>query len=86
VTRTSRFAIASTLVVGVVALVPGRAPNAASAGPTIEQFLAPGTPIVFTDDTHEPLLHKRYLYAFNRLEGFIARVLKGDAVRTTAGR
>jgi len=41
--------------------------------------------IVFTDDTHEPLLHKRYLYAFTRLEEFISRFLKPDAVRTTAG-
>ncbi len=35
--------------------------------------------IVFTDDTHEPLLHKRYLYVFNRLEEFIGRYLKGHA-------
>jgi len=42
--------------------------------------------IVFTDDTHEPLLHKRYLYAFNRLEEFIGRFLKGAAPRSTAGR
>jgi dipeptidyl aminopeptidase/acylaminoacyl peptidase len=42
--------------------------------------------IVFTDDTHEPLIHSRYLYAFNRLEEFIGRFLKGDAVRTTAGQ
>jgi dipeptidyl aminopeptidase/acylaminoacyl peptidase len=41
--------------------------------------------IVFTDDTHEPLLHKRYLYAFNRLEEFIGRFLKGEPARTTAG-
>ena len=34
--------------------------------------------IVFTDDTHEPLLHKRYLYVFNRLEEFIGRYLKGS--------
>ncbi|HMF96193.1 MAG TPA: prolyl oligopeptidase family serine peptidase [Vicinamibacterales bacterium] len=42
--------------------------------------------IVFTDDTHEPLLHKRYLYAFNRLEEFIGRFLKGAAPRSTAGQ
>jgi len=42
--------------------------------------------IVFTDDTHEPLLHKRYLYAFNRLEEFIGRFLKGPAPRSTAGQ
>jgi dipeptidyl aminopeptidase/acylaminoacyl peptidase len=42
--------------------------------------------IVFTDDTHEPLLHKRYLYVFNRLEEFIGRYLKGTPARTTAGQ
>jgi hypothetical protein len=40
--------------------------------------------VVFTDDTHEPLLHKRYLYAFNRLEEFLGRFLKNNGVRTTA--
>ena len=42
--------------------------------------------IVYTDDTHEPLLHKRYLDAFNRLEEFIGRFLKGAAPRSTAGQ
>jgi dipeptidyl-peptidase 4 len=42
--------------------------------------------IVFTDDTHEPLLHSRYLYEFNRLGEFIGRYLKGAAARSTAGR
>ena len=41
--------------------------------------------IVFTDDTHEPLTHQRYLYAFNRLEEFLGRFLKGAPARTTAG-
>jgi dipeptidyl-peptidase-4 len=41
--------------------------------------------IVYTNDTHEPLLHKRYLYAFNRLEEFISRFLKGTPPRSTAG-
>jgi dipeptidyl-peptidase 4 len=41
--------------------------------------------IVFTDDTHEPLLHKRYLYVFNRLEEFLGRYLKGTPPRSTAG-
>jgi dipeptidyl aminopeptidase/acylaminoacyl peptidase len=41
--------------------------------------------IVFTDDTHEPLTHQRYLYAFNRLEEFIGRFLKAAPARTTAG-
>jgi dipeptidyl-peptidase 4 len=42
--------------------------------------------IVFPDDTHEPLLHSRYLYAFNRLEEFIGRFLKREPARTTAGQ
>jgi dipeptidyl aminopeptidase/acylaminoacyl peptidase len=42
--------------------------------------------IVFTDDTHEPLLHKRYLYAFNRMEEFLGRFLNGSAPRSTAGQ
>ena len=41
--------------------------------------------IVYPDDTHEPLLHKRYLHAFNRLEEFIGRFLKSEPARTTAG-
>jgi dipeptidyl-peptidase 4 len=42
--------------------------------------------IVFTDDTHEPLLHQRYLYAFNRMEDFLGRFLNGGAPRSTAGQ
>ena len=41
--------------------------------------------IVYTDDTHEPLLHKRYLNAFTRLEEFIGRFLKVAPPRSTAG-
>ena len=41
--------------------------------------------IVYPDDTHEPLLHKRYLYAFNRLDEFLGRFLKPEGARTTAG-
>ena len=41
--------------------------------------------VVYTDDTHEPLLHRRYLYGFNRLEEFISRYLKGTPARSTAG-
>jgi len=41
--------------------------------------------IVYTDDTHEPLLHQRYLNVFNRLEEFISRYLKGTPPRSTAG-
>jgi len=40
--------------------------------------------IVYTDDTHEPLLHKRYLYEFNRLGEFIGRYLKIGESRTTS--
>jgi dipeptidyl-peptidase 4 len=40
--------------------------------------------VVFTDDTHEPLLHKRYLYEFNRLSEFIGRYLKNDGSRITS--
>jgi dipeptidyl aminopeptidase/acylaminoacyl peptidase len=39
--------------------------------------------IVFTDDTHEPLLHKRYLYEFNRASEFLGRYLRGNSARTT---
>jgi dipeptidyl aminopeptidase/acylaminoacyl peptidase len=42
--------------------------------------------MVFTDDTHEPLLHARYLQVFNRLEEFIGRYLKGTPPRSTAAR
>lgn len=42
--------------------------------------------IVFTDDTHEPLLHKRYLDVFHRLEEFLGRFLNGAPARTTAGQ
>jgi dipeptidyl aminopeptidase/acylaminoacyl peptidase len=42
--------------------------------------------LVFPDDTHETLLHKRWMVAFNRLDEFIARYLKPDAARTTAGQ
>jgi dipeptidyl-peptidase 4 len=39
--------------------------------------------IVFPDDVHETLLHKRYVYAFDRLSEFMARFLKGAPARTT---
>ena len=41
--------------------------------------------IVFPDDTHEPLRHKRYLYAFNRLDAFLGRFLKDERAHTTSG-
>jgi len=40
--------------------------------------------IVYPDDTHEPLLHKRYLYGFNRASEFLGRYLKSPAATTTA--
>ena len=40
--------------------------------------------IVYPDDTHEPLLHKRYLYGFNRASEFLGRYLKTGAATTTA--
>ena len=42
--------------------------------------------IVYPDDTHEPLLHKRYLYSFNRLSEFIGRYLRPASTTTTAGQ
>jgi dipeptidyl aminopeptidase/acylaminoacyl peptidase len=42
--------------------------------------------IVYPDDTHEPLLHKRYLYVFTRMSEFLGRYLKPEGVRTTAGQ
>jgi dipeptidyl-peptidase 4 len=42
--------------------------------------------IVFPDDTHETLLHKRWMVAFNRLSEFLARYLTGGAVKSTAGQ
>jgi dipeptidyl-peptidase 4 len=42
--------------------------------------------IVYPDDTHEPLLHSRYLNSFNRMSEFLAKYLKPDAARSTAGR
>jgi len=42
--------------------------------------------IVFPDDTHETLLHRRWMIAFNRLDEFLGRYLKPDTVRPTAGR
>jgi dipeptidyl-peptidase-4 len=34
--------------------------------------------IVFPDDTHETLLHKRWLYAFGRMDEFLKRFLAGN--------
>jgi dipeptidyl aminopeptidase/acylaminoacyl peptidase len=42
--------------------------------------------IVFPDDTHETLLHKRWMIAFTRLEEFLGRYLKPERARTTAGQ
>jgi dipeptidyl aminopeptidase/acylaminoacyl peptidase len=37
--------------------------------------------IVFPDDTHETLLHKRWLYTFGRMDDFLRRFLRGEAER-----
>ncbi len=42
--------------------------------------------IVYPDDTHEPLLHSRYLNSFARMSEFLGRYLRPDGVRSTAGR
>src|SRR5579872_1377994 len=42
--------------------------------------------IVYPDDTHEPLLHKRYLYGFNRASEFLGRYLKTPSATTTSQR
>jgi dipeptidyl-peptidase 4 len=42
--------------------------------------------IVLPDDTHETLLHKRWMIVFNRLEEFLGRYLKPNGVKTTAGQ
>ena len=39
--------------------------------------------IVFPDDTHETLLHRRWMIAFNRMDEFLARYLKPEAARST---
>jgi len=41
--------------------------------------------IVLPDDTHETLLHKRWMIVFNRMEEFLGRYLKTGAAKTTAG-
>jgi dipeptidyl aminopeptidase/acylaminoacyl peptidase len=41
--------------------------------------------IVLPDDTHETLLHKRWMIVFNRLEEFLGRYLKPATTKTTAG-
>jgi dipeptidyl aminopeptidase/acylaminoacyl peptidase len=37
--------------------------------------------IVFPDDTHETLLHKRWLYTFGRMDDFLRRFLRGETER-----
>ena len=39
--------------------------------------------IVFPDDTHESMLHSRWLYTFERMETFLKKFLGGDP-KTTA--
>ena len=38
--------------------------------------------IVFPDDVHDPLLHKRWMYEFERTGEFLRRFLKGDGKTT----
>jgi dipeptidyl aminopeptidase/acylaminoacyl peptidase len=38
--------------------------------------------IVFPDDTHESMLHSRWLYTLDRMEKFLAKYLKGGAKTT----
>jgi dipeptidyl aminopeptidase/acylaminoacyl peptidase len=42
--------------------------------------------IVLPDDTHETLLHQRWMVVFNRMEEFLGRYLKPNNVKTTAGQ
>jgi dipeptidyl aminopeptidase/acylaminoacyl peptidase len=43
--------------------------------------------IVFPDDTHESMLHSRWLYTLGRMEQFLTRHLgAGKAITTDAGR
>jgi len=43
----------------------------------------PFEPIVYPGNTHEPLMHSRYLDSFNRMSEFLARCLKPPATNTT---
>ena len=54
--RTSRLAITLLVVIVTVAAGLHRAPQAAASSPTIEQFLAPGTPIEIASANGEALL------------------------------
>ena len=40
--------------------------------------------IVFPDDTHESMLHRRWLYTLERMDAFFAKFLKGASKITTA--
>ena len=40
--------------------------------------------IIYPDDTHETLLHKRWINSFNRLDEFLGRYLKGPGATATA--
>ncbi len=70
----SRVAIA--LLLAAPAFSPERSPRAAPGA---------GRSIDCADVAHEPLLQKRYPYAFNRLEELISRFLKRTPPRSTAG-
>jgi len=40
--------------------------------------------IVFPDDTHESMLHSRWLYTLDRMDAFLAKFLKGASRTTTS--
>jgi len=40
--------------------------------------------IVFPDDTHESMLHRRWLYTLERMDAFFAKFLKGPSKTTTS--
>ena len=42
--------------------------------------------IVFPDDVHETLLHKRWLYTFDRMETFLNKFLSENAATKSAGK
>jgi dipeptidyl-peptidase-4 len=41
--------------------------------------------IVFPDDTHESMLHRRWMYTLGRMETFFRKFLQAPAAATTAG-
>jgi dipeptidyl aminopeptidase/acylaminoacyl peptidase len=41
--------------------------------------------IVFPDDTHESMLHGRWIYTLDRMEQFVDKFLGGEAKKVTTG-